>query len=706
MKKKVIIIIFILILIIIGASTAVYFFINKPSSSEEELPKDKSKEKSNEIPKEEPPKEIPKEEPIDAKCRGEIEDSFYQFEDTPIIGSDILDNIKGVVSQFIRTIKQHIFKERFTLASTFITNKKLLDRNKTYYVGRRKVSNLISGPMYGGVNKCSEYPDLVYKEKITLSGKNNWKLIKGDFYGPYGGDWSDSNVKTKPYTLEQAQSYAESRGYDGITYNGNGTESGNQFFMWKSSSSNINSGGILLGWDLYIIDPTIPASKCTGSDCVVEGQKCLPGTEGSSGKLWVCTNKKWVQTIFKRKAIVDEGYPDNSSREFKRGWYDIIGQGEPNDYCRYVGDNPIYFACQLSDGSNVYATQFNGKNISDIVRKLPKPIEWKIYEDGGYSMPYRLNENGDIECMSVNNWDCYWDTNKNNTQSKVNVPPLDATKPNICSAGGYSDKNHWCYKGMIKLNPTSNKIPQHPCAPYGDNSTNVSQQCYNIIWKEAGCITPPATIGSWHLAQTKQGLINDSNAWATLDTETHRNGCYTSDRSKWPGSKIMYGPWIGPEQKAQAVKSLLTGEKVYMLYSPDGYTKMVTESGVAKYYVGGIEKFKASDWDSYANANGNYKLKDTPQPTNCTVSDWSGWSSCNQNAERTRTRSIITPESNGGVCPERNNLSETVRDVNACPFQVDESSCRYNVNYYSENWEACYKKGWTLDPSLWRYFDE
>jgi hypothetical protein len=85
-------------------------------------------------------------------------------------------------------------------------------------------------------------------------------------------------------------------------------------------------------------------------------------------------------------------------------------------------------------------------------------------------------------------------------------------------------------------------------------------------------------MGSWHKGQTKAGLISDSNAWATMSDDTHRNGCYTTDRTKWPG-----------------------------------YT---------------------------------------------------------------------------------------------APIEVNENSCRYDVTYYTQNWDACYKKGWTLDPSLWRYMDE
>ena len=86
-----------------------------------------------------------------------------------------------------------------------------------------------------------------------IGSKRNWELVKSDFYGPYGGDWSDSNVNTNPYTLEQAQSYAESKGYDGITYKplpGSDTEF-NQFFMWKSNSSNLSNGASSQGWNVY-----------------------------------------------------------------------------------------------------------------------------------------------------------------------------------------------------------------------------------------------------------------------------------------------------------------------------------------------------------------------------------------------------------------------------------------------------------------------
>ena len=71
---------------------------------------------------------------------------------------------------------------------------------------------------------------------------------------------------------------------------------------------------------------------------------------------------------YNRRPIIDGGYPDNSYGPLKKGYYDILGQGFPNDYCRYVGDWPrVFFGCQLSDGTQTHAASYNGKTIQQIV---------------------------------------------------------------------------------------------------------------------------------------------------------------------------------------------------------------------------------------------------------------------------------------------------------------------------------------------------
>jgi hypothetical protein len=74
--------------------------------------------------------------------------------------------------------------------------------------------------------------------------------------------------------------------------------------------------------------------------------------------------------------------------------------------------------------------------------------------------------------------------------------------------------------------------------------------------------------------------------------------------------------------------------------APDGY-----------YSIGGLYRKQVyGKLEAVANCSGGNV------PVNCVVSAWSDWSVC-ENGNRTRTRTIITPASNGGTaCPS---LTET-----------------------------------------------
>jgi hypothetical protein len=67
-----------------------------------------------------------------------------------------------------------------------------------------------------------------------------------------------------------------------------------------------------------------------------------------------------------------------------------------------------------------------------------------------------------------------------------------------------------------------------PCEKYNANSTNISQECYEEIWRKSGCTTTGFVnaSGDWARARTLNELIWDSFGWATLPTDRHRSGCY------------------------------------------------------------------------------------------------------------------------------------------------------------------------------------
>lgn len=68
-----------------------------------------------------------------------------------------------------------------------------------------------------------------------------------------------------------------------------------------------------------------------------------------------------------------------------------------------------------------------------------------------------------------------------------------------------------------------------PCGSYSADSTGITQQCYDEIWKKAGCgagTEKPDASSSEAKGKTLSGLIDDAFAWATNPDYKHRMGCY------------------------------------------------------------------------------------------------------------------------------------------------------------------------------------
>lgn len=76
-------------------------------------------------------------------------------------------------------------------------------------------------------------------------------------------------------------------------------------------------------------------------------------------------------------------------------------------------------------------------------------------------------------------------------------------------------------------------VEEDPCKVFSKDSVKISQNCYAKIWKDAGCTEPAQDVTSDYLSGlTKKGLMNDSHQWATLDDDTHKQGCYGSTDGK------------------------------------------------------------------------------------------------------------------------------------------------------------------------------
>jgi hypothetical protein len=76
------------------------------------------------------------------------------------------------------------------------------------------------------------------------------------------------------------------------------------------------------------------------------------------------------------------------------------------------------------------------------------------------------------------------------------------------------------------------------CSIYNGDAKNLPNQCLQQIWQASGCSTTITTIMNWNIdwwkAQTKNTVVADMKAWATLTDGGHRTACYTANKALWP----------------------------------------------------------------------------------------------------------------------------------------------------------------------------
>lgn len=124
-------------------------------------------------------------------------------------------------------------------------------------------------------------------------------------------------------------------------------------------------------------------------------------------------------------------------------------------------------------------------------------------------------------------------------------PPSSSTgvvpAPSVGTSPSYANAKE-ANEIPLRASGTPPIVPTNPCSSYDDNSTNVSQECYSEIWKQAGCTNNATSVSNynWAKGQSKATLINDSKAWATMTDDNHRKGCYGDNKSSWPASYIRY----------------------------------------------------------------------------------------------------------------------------------------------------------------------
>ena len=136
--------------------------------------------------------------------------------------------------------------------------------------------------------------------------------------------------------------------------------------------------------------------------------------------------------------------------------------------------------------------------------------------------------------MSQTNATATTNATKTNSTSKKMSPKLVSLEMEYEIVLKMYEEAYKNYSATLKSSVAV--IEENPCGTFSSNSTNVSQECYDKVWKDAGCTTKAEDMNGrdWFASQTLDGLKTDSEAWATLDDDDHKVGCYGSTDGKQP----------------------------------------------------------------------------------------------------------------------------------------------------------------------------
>jgi hypothetical protein len=137
------------------------------------------------------------------------------------------------------------------------------------------------------------------------------------------------------------------------------------------------------------------------------------------------------------------------------------------------------------------------------------------------------------------------------------------------------------YKQAVSnyVNFLKQEASEQPCSIYNADSKGISQECYNDIWKKAGCgagtiKSGPNVNNDWAQSQTLNGLIYDSFLWATMTDYDHRIGCYGQYTSPYiiigVGTDGNLYSRMGLDGTWQKIEDNSNGQLVTVFTSPDG----------------------------------------------------------------------------------------------------------------------------------------
>jgi hypothetical protein len=103
------------------------------------------------------------------------------------------------------------------------------------------------------------------------------------------------------------------------------------------------------------------------------------------------------------------------------------------------------------------------------------------------TVPVRMNDRGDIECISTNARDCAWGSinscqatiDRLGDSSKLDPLACGEMHKSLYNITGYEDRNHWCAKSRLELDPSNKRV---------QTEDEFGGRCGNINGKNVKCL--------------------------------------------------------------------------------------------------------------------------------------------------------------------------------------------------------------------------
>ena len=240
------------------------------------------------------------------------------------------------------------------------------------------------------------------------------------------------------------------------------------------------------------------------------------------------------------------------------------------------------------------------------------------------------------------------------------------------------------YNGQVMdlyvKNPKPPKPPTPPtppvnCSKYGENDTNLPDECYNEIWKSVCPAPMPDT--SWWRTQTKQAVQLNMYEVSTMPDPRLRAMCYTMPPVAKTGSTINTGslwskPWVRIDNGTWANSLSQLNDGTIVCTNGDGNTFLTQVNNISGWVqqtlsipVKSVIQLQDSRFLGVGKNDNSLYIKDN-------INDrWDGW-----NPSSDTNTQVVTPKAKSSCHTDANSLVRGQTVYTGCGYTYASESAR------------------------------